>query len=77
MKQDIINLLRTNPDLTTNDIVNGSTHKKRGSVSKCLTRMVRNGDIHYRRRGNRVEYFLPPVTTPSPANSEAPATANA
>lgn len=82
MKQDIINLLRTNPGLTTNDIVNGSDHKKRGSVSKCLSRLVASGEIvakHRLHKKNVIEYSLPlqPAGSPSPANSEVPATTNA
>lgn len=76
MKTKIIEQLRAVPNQTAGQLVT-STGEKRGSVSKCLTRLVRKGEVHYRRNGSWLEYFLPPATTPSPANSEATATANA
>jgi len=39
MKQNILDLLRTHPGLTTRQIC-ASLGKRSGSVSKCLTRLV-------------------------------------
>lgn len=73
MKTKILNHLREFPGSTTNGIVK-ALGLKRGSVSKCLTRLFNQQEISGVQKDGHWHYS---AVTPSPANSEAPATANA
>ena len=70
MKSKILEQLRAVPNQTTGQLVT-ALGEKRGSVSKCLTRLVRSGEVHYRRNSTWLEYFLPVAATPSPAPQSA------
>ncbi len=75
MKQQILNHLREFPGSTTNGVVK-ALGLKRGSVSKCLTRLMFANEIRGRLENGRWRYSAV-ATPPSPANSEVPATTNA
>lgn len=47
---------------------------KRSSVSKCLTRMARTGEVHFQRIDGKLCYKLPPApTSESAASATVPA----
>lgn len=62
MKNDIIALLNSNPDLTAGEIAT-KLSEKRSSISKCLTRMVNTHDaLRHPRDNGRIEYSVNPNT---------------
>lgn len=73
MKNKILALLAKHPDLPTGEIVN-SLAAKRSSVSKCLTRLVADKQVTRRSSDGFHRYSV--AVQPSPASTEATATAN-
>lgn len=73
MKTLILDYLRLHPNRTSPTIARDIGQKK-ASVSKCLTRLVRTGEVHFQRQGGFC-YFLLPVKSSTPETS-ASAVAN-